>query len=78
MKLSDIAKNQDVSSRIVQYRTKRTSRRRADLLESITKDLEELRGLSRGVEAGEGLDTGVALDEAVQAINRLKSVLSSS
>ncbi|NIT79653.1 MAG: hypothetical protein GWN58_33385 [Anaerolineae bacterium] len=76
MKISEIVKGTDVNSRIVKYRANRSARRRADLLESISKDLTELQGLSRGVQAGEGLDVDAALNEAVQAVRRLKMALS--
>ncbi len=76
MKISEIVKGTDVTSRIVKYRANRSARRRADLLESISKDLSELQGLSRGVEAGEGLDVEAAVNEAVQAVRRLKMALS--
>lgn len=77
MKISEIVKGTDVNSRIVKYRASRSARRRADLLESISKDLSELQGLSRGVEAGEGLDVDAAMNEAIQAVRRLKMALSS-
>lgn len=76
MKISEIVKGTDVNSRIVKYRANRSARRRADLLESISKDLSELQGLSRGVEAGEGLDVDAAVNEAIQAVRRLKMALS--
>jgi hypothetical protein len=43
---------------------------------SITRDVEELKGLSRGIEATEGLDIDTALGEVVQAVRRLKTALS--
>jgi hypothetical protein len=76
MKISDIVKGTDVDSRIVKYRHSRTARRRAELLESMTRDAEELRGLSRGAVSAEGLDIESALSEVVQAVNRLKMALS--
>jgi len=76
MKLTEIVKGTDVNSRIVKYRHSRSARRRAELLQSLTKDLAELQGLSRGVEAAEGLDVESAVHEAVQAVRRLKTVLS--
>lgn len=76
MKISDIVKGTDVNSRIVKYRHSRSARRRAELLESMTRDAEELRGLSRGAVAAEGLDIDSALNEVVQAVNRLKMALS--
>jgi hypothetical protein len=76
MKISEIVKGTDVNSRIVKYRHNRSARRRAELLESITKDTAELQGLSRGVEAAEGLDVDAAVEEVVHAVRRLKSALS--
>jgi hypothetical protein len=76
MKISEIVKGTDVNSRIVKYRRNRSARRRAELLESITKDTAELQGLSRGVEAAEGLDVDAAVEEVVHAVRRLKSALS--
>lgn len=76
MKVSDIVKGTDVSSRIVKWRGNRSARRRADLLESITRDVEALRAMSSGVQAAEGLDVDTAFGEVMQAVSRLKSALS--
>jgi len=76
MKVSEIVKGTDANSRIVKWRGNRSARRRSDLLESITRDISELEGLSRGVEAAEGLDVDAALHEAKQAVRRLKMALS--
>jgi hypothetical protein len=76
MKISEIVKGTDVNSRIVKYRHSRSARRRAELLESLANDAKELHGLSRGVEAAEGLDVESAAAEVVQAVRRLKMALS--
>ena len=76
MKVSDIVKGtDDGNSRIVKYRHSRTARRRAELLESLTRDADELRNLSRGVAAAEGLDVDSAAEEVIQSVRRLKSTL---
>ena len=77
MKISEIVKGTDVSSRIVKFRHSRSGRRRADLLATITQAAEELRGLSRGTRVSEGVDINAELDALVHAAKRLKKTLSS-
>jgi len=75
MRVSDIIKGEDQDNRIVQWHQRRTAKRRSDLLDSIDKNLSELEGLSRGVEASEGLDIDAAIYDAKEAISRLKMAL---
>jgi hypothetical protein len=75
MKISDIVKGTDAKHQIVKLRHSRTARRRAEIMESMASQAEELRALSKGVQAREGLDTDSAINDVVQAINRLKSVI---
>ena len=76
MKVSEIVKGGEGTSRIVKYRASRSTRKRADLLESITKDVSELQALSRGLQSAEGLDVETAINDVAQAVSRLKAELS--